>query len=81
MMKTKQRVTDETFDIKSIIGKPFSEVLSRTDLDWETCYPTVDQSDMTVCRPGFVDGNWPTGFNGGEWHVVDDQYAVAGTAE
>lgn len=76
-MNHKQRVTDETFDRETIIGFPIADVLARTDLEWESCYPTVDESDMTVCRPGVVDANWANEWLGGDWHIMDDQYAVA----
>lgn len=63
-----------TINPSAIIGETISEVLAM-DIDFGTSYPTVDTETMLVT--GVVDGNYPNEFNGGNWNIVDDNYAVA----
>ena len=69
------RVTDEQFDRTRVIGRTYAEVAADSAIEWESCYPLVDEQTQVV--GGIVDGNWPN--ESGDWRIVDDRYAVMNT--
>jgi hypothetical protein len=62
--------------MENIIGQSI-EAVKGMNLDFGTSYPTVEDGIVT----GTVDGNYPESFNGGNWEIVDDFYAVATNGE
>jgi hypothetical protein len=81
----------EDFDDSRVIGKTLSELDADTAIDWLGAYPVIEEREAvtlpsgeirwfnqpTKVAVGIVDANAPETFNGGEWEVVDDLYAVA----
>jgi hypothetical protein len=59
---------------ETVAGKTLSELAG---VDFGSSYPIMElQNGQLVCT-GVVDGNYPQEFNEGNWHIVDDLYAMA----
>lgn len=70
------KVLNEDFDMARIEGKTLAEV-ETMNLEWESAYPTVEKRDGALIVTGIVDGNYPESFNGGNWEIIGDNYAIA----